>query len=193
MKFRSCLWAHICGKLYLQSKLTFPICYNYLNMGKVAGGIQRNDTIDYSKSSVFIQYIGPAVNMTPLFGDGYNDWVPWILVIVCAVFFFNLHGRFLRFFSSSSYFYEPIHDENVESLEGQEILKTARAAWMRRSHRGAAPGPSTFPATEGTAQLLARYREKSVKADKTATEDSKRSALFNTGKTDGYQRIDNDM
>ena len=103
-------------------KLTFPVCYNYLNMGQVAGGVQRNNNVDYSKSSVFIQYIGPAVNMTPLFGEGYNDWMPWVLVIVCGVFLFNLHGRFLRFFNSSSYFYEPISDEHADSIEGKNII-----------------------------------------------------------------------
>ena len=162
-------------------------------MGKVAGGIQRNNnTVDYSKSSVFIQYIGPAVNMTPLFGDGYNDWMPWVIVIVCAIFFFNLHGRFLRFFSSSSYFYEPNHDENIESIEGQNILKTARTAWTRRQQRGLAPTSNTFPATEGTAQLLARYRERGPQSENPsnmpAKPDPNRSELFSAGKK--YLRLE---
>ena len=66
---------------------------------------------------------------------------------------------------------------------------------MRRQQRGIGPSSNAFPATEGTAQLLARYREKSAKnnnavAQATASTVS-RNELF--GNSKGYQKIDEDV
>jgi hypothetical protein len=41
----------------LHSKLTFPLCYNFLNMGRAAEGkkIPGSDEVDYSQTPMFIQ------------------------------------------------------------------------------------------------------------------------------------------
>jgi hypothetical protein len=104
-------------------KLTFPLCYNFLNMGGVADGKKGKDGVDYSASPVFIQYFGPAVNLTPLLGQGYNDWVAFLVLIVCTLFLFNLHAKLLRLCGLTNYFYEPVKptDRNVD--DGRRILE----------------------------------------------------------------------
>ena len=104
-------------------KLTFPICYNFLNMGGLAEGkVGSNGETDYSSSPVFIQYLGPAVNLTPLFGTGYNDWVPRLVVAVCFVIAFNLHGRIMKFLRIETFMYEKIGMDSNETEEGRSII-----------------------------------------------------------------------
>lgn len=59
--------------------------------------------------------------MTPLFGEGYNDWVPFLILIVCAIFALNLHSRIARFFGSTNAFYEP--GTGRGDAEGRLILE----------------------------------------------------------------------
>lgn len=98
------------------SKLTFPIIYNFLNMCGLA------DAGSYDSAPAFIQYLGPAVNLTPLFGSRYNDWVAHLILITCVLVLFNLHGRIMKLFSSGNYFYEQING-NSDSTEGKELLE----------------------------------------------------------------------
>nr|KAJ3421498.1 LMBR1 domain-containing protein 2 [Polyrhizophydium stewartii] len=124
-------------------KLTFPLCYNFLNMAGLADGKSSGNstTIDYSLSPVFIQYLGPAVNLTPLFGTGYNDWVAHLILIMCTIIVFNLHGRILRFFRLESFFYEPIKPNSADLEEGQSIISQARTIAERKLQRsGGASG-----------------------------------------------------
>ena len=92
-------------------------------MGGVADGKVVNNGVDFSSSPVFIQYFGPAVNLTPLLGQGYNDWVAFLVLIVCTLFILNLHSRLLRLCGLNNYFYEPVKvtDRNVE--DGMRILE----------------------------------------------------------------------
>ncbi|KAL2915717.1 hypothetical protein HK105_204663 [Polyrhizophydium stewartii] len=127
-------------------KLTFPLCYNFLNMAGLADGKSSGNstTIDYSLSPVFIQYLGPAVNLTPLFGTGYNDWVAHLILIMCTIIVFNLHGRILRFFRLESFFYEPIKPNSADLEEGQSIISQARTIAERKLQRsGGASGLAT--------------------------------------------------
>jgi hypothetical protein len=113
----------------INSKLTFPLCYNFLNMGGLADGkavsLSLLETLgtDYSASLVFIQYFGPAVNLTPLFGSGYNDWVPFSILFVCIIFLFNVHGKILGLFTKQKYFYDEIVDDTRDAEEGRVILE----------------------------------------------------------------------
>jgi hypothetical protein len=99
-------------------KLSFPIVYNFLNMAGQATGSKE----DYDNFPVFIQYFGPAVNMTPLLGEGYNDWVPFLIGIVSAVFFSNAHGKIARFFGVTNTFYET--NRGKGDAEGRQILES---------------------------------------------------------------------
>ena len=78
-------------------RLTFPLCYNYLTMAGLAEGSDLTDL------PVFIQYLGPAVKLTPLFGDNYNDWLPYIILIIAVIVTFHLHHRILTFLRIKNY------------------------------------------------------------------------------------------
>ncbi|KAJ3093164.1 LMBR1 domain-containing protein 2 [Quaeritorhiza haematococci] len=150
-------------------RLTFPLCYNFLNM------VADHD------NSVFIVYQGGVVNLAPLLGANYNNWVPMIILVFCFVTLFNLHGKILRLFRVKNYFYEEIARNDADSEEGRQILEQARTVEERRLQRtpysGAAqPTYSTHNLTstdsssrrfgskpnqrgaESTEEFLARYR-----------------------------------
>ncbi|KAH9276402.1 hypothetical protein BASA83_001095 [Batrachochytrium salamandrivorans] len=150
-------------------KLTFPLCYNFLNMGGLADGVTHSNStkVDYSSSPVFIQYFGPAVNLTPLFGAGYNDWVAHLVLIMCVIIVLNLHGKILRFFRMENYFYETIKPNAADLEEGKSIIMQARALEERRLQCGGAVGDQVHgrytqsrPRARNTRDLLDRYKNR---------------------------------
>jgi hypothetical protein len=151
-------------------KLTFPLCYNFLNMGGVADGKQIASGVDYSRSPVFIQYFGPAVNLTPLFGQGYNDWVAFLILIVCIIFLLNIHGRVLRLLGITNYLYESVKPNDRNAEEGRRIVEQgtglfylARSLELRRLQReDRQPQRSAVPRARNTADLLESYRQRGV-------------------------------
>ncbi|KAJ3010590.1 hypothetical protein HKX48_007319 [Thoreauomyces humboldtii] len=149
-------------------KLTFPLCYNFMNM-------VENET------SVFIQYQGKAVNLTPLLGDGYNKWLPEIVLIFAVITLFNLHGRLLRLFKFKYYSYhEALGTGLTEIDEGRQIIELARTAEERKlngvattgyggidlsgdatSQRSRSVAPrSTGPRATNAKDLLAKYKNR---------------------------------
>ncbi len=99
-------------------KLTFPLAYNYMNMG----GVTVPEDGNYSRFPLFIQFLGPAVNMTPLLGEGYNDWLPFLILIMCIIYGLNIHNRIARLFGASNYFYESFKDGKGDA-EGRQIIE----------------------------------------------------------------------
>eukprot|EP00842_Homolaphlyctis_polyrhiza_P005125 jgi/Hompol1/5613/HPOL_004576-RA len=67
-------------------------------------------------------YLGPAVNLTPLFGAGYNDWVAHLVLIMCCIILLNLHGRILRIFNLDAFVYESLKRETPAMEEGRGII-----------------------------------------------------------------------
>ncbi|TPX57579.1 hypothetical protein PhCBS80983_g03752 [Powellomyces hirtus] len=141
-------------------KLTFPLCYNFLNMVQ-------------DEKSVFIQYQGKAVSLTPLLGDGYNKWLPEIVLIFATLTLLNLHGRLLRLMQIKHYSYsEAIGPHIAEIDEGRQIIEQARAVEERKrtggggsdshySHDLSIVGSrsrSNRPRTTNTRDLLAKYK-----------------------------------
>lgn len=180
-------------------KLTFPLMYNYLNMGWVTTPAP-GQTYESSGFPVFIQYLGPAVNMTPLLGEGYNDWVAFLILIVCSIFAFNLHNRIARIFGSKSYFLESMKDGNGD-LEGRQIIETARGAELRRLARNDSPSRSAGGTTTGggstrvrnAADLLAKYnnqdRSNIQPQPQPVTKSTRAFGNFGFG-GNGYSRVD---
>ncbi|KAJ8329652.1 hypothetical protein QVD99_003940 [Batrachochytrium dendrobatidis] len=164
-------------------KLTFPLCYNFLNMGGLAEGVSRKNStmVDYSSSPVFIQYFGPAVNLTPLFGAGYNDWVAHLVLITCVVISLNLHGRILRFFRMENYFYETIKPNNTDVEEGQSIISQARTLAERKLQRGGTTDTSRFSRSEPRArnarELLDRYKNSAANSNTTPNRSDTHATL----------------
>jgi hypothetical protein len=83
---------------------------------------QPDGKIDYSAKPVFIQYLGPAVNLTPLLGTGYNDWLTQLILITCTLILLNLHVKLLGLFNMSNYLYQSLDDQQ-DSSEGRQILE----------------------------------------------------------------------
>ncbi|KAJ3298081.1 LMBR1 domain-containing protein 2 [Borealophlyctis nickersoniae] len=112
-------------------KLTFPLCYNFLNM------------LSDEENSVFVQYQGRAASLTPLLGEGYNKWLPVMILVFSIITALNLHGKLLRLFKLKSYFYENIspHGEDIE--EGRNIIDQARGVEERRLRGGPSTGGYT--------------------------------------------------
>ncbi|KAI8916338.1 LMBR1-like membrane protein-domain-containing protein [Gorgonomyces haynaldii] len=143
-------------------KLTFPIIYNFLNMGGLADAqVYNSGARDYSHAPVFIQYLGPAVNLTPLLGDGYNDWMAHLILITCAIILLNLHARILKLFSMGNFFYEKFTGSNEQDLEqGKQILFQARGLEERRIMRNEQRSGTQPARARNTAELLQRYQQR---------------------------------
>ncbi|KAJ3126929.1 LMBR1 domain-containing protein 2 [Nowakowskiella sp. JEL0407] len=101
-------------------RLTFPICYNFLNM------------VGDDENSVFAKYQGKNVNLAPLLGEGYNRWLPMVILVYCILTLLNLHGRILRLFKMKNYFYESISSQDEDTEEGRNILDQARKIEERK-------------------------------------------------------------
>jgi hypothetical protein len=78
-----------------------------------------------SNNSVFIQFFGQSVDLTPLLGQRYNDWIPLLILIFGVIFLFNIHGRILRLFGLAQLLDITVfNDENLS--EGKELISQAR-------------------------------------------------------------------
>ncbi|KAJ3272180.1 LMBR1 domain-containing protein 2, partial [Blyttiomyces sp. JEL0837] len=77
-------------------RLTFPLTYNFLNM--------LND----DGNSVFILYQGEFIDLAPLLGEGFNTWVPELVLIFALMTLFNLYGRVLSLCKVKNQFYEEV-------------------------------------------------------------------------------------
>ncbi|KAJ3156197.1 hypothetical protein HDU86_003960 [Geranomyces michiganensis] len=126
-------------------KLTFPLCYNFLNMVE-------------DEKSVFIQYQGKAVSLTPILGDGYNKWLPEIVLIFAAITLFNLHGRILRLFKVQHFsYYDATTGPAAENIsEGRQIIDQARAMEERKRTGGAGTSEARFGQDVGSSAGRAR-------------------------------------
>ncbi|KAI8588706.1 LMBR1-like membrane protein-domain-containing protein [Geranomyces variabilis] len=114
-------------------KLTFPLCYNFLNMVE-------------DEKSVFIQYQGKAVSLTPLLGDGYNKWLPEIVLVFAAITLLNLHGRILRLcrIQHFSYYDATTGPATANINEGRQIIEQARAMEERKRTGGGGASDSRY-------------------------------------------------
>ncbi|KAI8823560.1 LMBR1-like membrane protein-domain-containing protein [Fimicolochytrium jonesii] len=105
-------------------KLTFPLCYNFINIAK-------DNSNDFE--TAFIEYQGKAASLTPLLGDSYNKWLPEIVLVFAFITFFNLHGRLLRLFKVKYYSYHEamaLADSDLD--EGRQIIDQARSVDERK-------------------------------------------------------------
>ena len=148
-------------------RLTFPLCYNFLNM------VQDDE-------SVFVLYQGKAVSLAPLFGEGYNKWLPQIILVVCIITLLNIHIYILRFLTIKQYSYHDIKPGDPLVEEGRSIIEHARNLEQRRNHRELLGSGSNLRGVSNhmtAKELLDRYKAGSVK---NAEENPKpASGLFN--------------
>ncbi|KAJ3024633.1 UNVERIFIED_CONTAM: LMBR1 domain-containing protein 2 [Siphonaria sp. JEL0065] len=134
-------------------RLTFPLCYNFLNM------------VGDDQNSVFIEFQGKAIDLAPLLGSGFNDWVPLLVLIFSVITYFDLFGRI----ASACCFGRKIvngKDEGHEAdaIEGRSVIAQARSIEERRSGGAFSSNPDRLRTGPGmastvlnTKELLAKY------------------------------------
>ena len=115
----------------IYSRLTFPLCYNFLSMVDLAD-LPPGDP-DISGFPTFIQVLGPAVKLTPLFGERYNDWFPYIILIISTIVLFNLHNRILALLRIKDFV--KISDQSPHIEEGKQIIDTGKYVWITYTSR----------------------------------------------------------
>ncbi len=67
------------------------------------------------------KYFGNAVNLTPLLGEKYNEWVPFLILVMCIVYILGLHNKITNFFTSNSIFSDSLATDS--NIEGRNLLE----------------------------------------------------------------------
>ncbi|KAI9362506.1 LMBR1-like membrane protein-domain-containing protein [Zopfochytrium polystomum] len=106
-------------------RLTFPLCYNFLNM------------VSDDENSVFVQYQGKFIDLAPLLGAGFNTWVPELVLIFALLTLFNLYERILTALRIRKFFFDEAPASEADAVEGRQIILQARSAEERKTIRGA--------------------------------------------------------
>ncbi|KAI9187887.1 hypothetical protein H9P43_002278 [Blastocladiella emersonii ATCC 22665] len=100
------------------TRFTFPMAWNFTNLAQ-------------AERLVFNQVMG-TVNLVPLLGEGFNDWVPISLVILCAITLLNVQGRIFKCLNLDTS-YVAAEDEELggeggaERADGRLLLQQAKA------------------------------------------------------------------
>ncbi|KAJ3340997.1 hypothetical protein HDU93_005861 [Gonapodya sp. JEL0774] len=111
-------------------RLNFPLCYNFLNLLTTADTSNSPAT-----ATTFVRVIG-KIDLVPLLGNEFNLYFPLVIVVICTVVFFNLHGRLMRMCGGfGELFFDD--DEPTEDIvmEGRQLIEQARAMEERRLGR----------------------------------------------------------
>lgn len=94
-------------------RLTVPLSFNYINLIS-------------SRESVFEEFLGKSINLTPL-GKYFNDWLPRLIIIPVALTLFHFYDRIKDFLGFGFAFDD--EDENGNGpgsvVEGRELVKRA--------------------------------------------------------------------
>ncbi|ORY40735.1 LMBR1-domain-containing protein [Rhizoclosmatium globosum] len=131
-------------------RLTFPLCYNFLHM------------VADDENSVFIEFQGKSIDLAPLLGEGFNDWVPLLVLIVSVITYFDLFGRISGFCCMGRKLVKGRNEEHeADAIEGRSIIAQARSAEERKSGGGFTSSPERLKVGAGAAlntkDLLAKY------------------------------------
>ncbi|KAI9141131.1 LMBR1-like membrane protein-domain-containing protein [Paraphysoderma sedebokerense] len=95
------------------TRLTFPLCYNFLNLAL------ENET-------TFSKIMG-TVNLVPLLGEQFNNWIPITMVVICVMTVGNVYGRILRICGVKNTFLYDEEDEDDGDIEdGRALITQAR-------------------------------------------------------------------
>ena len=95
-------------------RLTVPLSYNYITMIS-------------SRESVFEEFLGKFINLTPL-GKYFNDWLPRFILIPMIFALFHVYDRVRDFFGFGLSFDDEAEEEGEERgtiVEGRELIKRA--------------------------------------------------------------------
>lgn len=94
-------------------RLTVPLSFNYI-------------TLISSRESVFEEFLGKFINLTPL-GKYFNDWLPRFVLVPMIFTLFHVYDR-VRDFLGFGFSFDDDEDEGEERgsvVEGRELVKRA--------------------------------------------------------------------
>ncbi|KAJ3065069.1 LMBR1 domain-containing protein 2 [Podochytrium sp. JEL0797] len=142
-------------------RLTFPLCYNFLNM------------VGDDQNSVFIEFQGKAIDLTPLLGDGFNTWVPLLVLLFSLITYFDMFGRIAGICCIGGRGFVKGREEgsNADAVEGRSVIAQARSVEERRSGGAFSSNPDRLrvggtgaQTVLNTRELLAKYNRGGVAA-----------------------------
>ncbi|ANB11113.1 hypothetical protein AWJ20_3911 [Sugiyamaella lignohabitans] len=125
-------------------RLTVPLSYNYL-------------TLIGSRESVFEEFLGKSINLTPL-GKAFNDWLPRLILLPIIFTLFHVYDKVKDYFSFELGFDDDdeIGALNSSVIEGKELVNRALSdPNFRFAIDGAAPD-SLSGANRGSPALNSR-------------------------------------
>ncbi|ORZ32531.1 LMBR1-like membrane protein-domain-containing protein [Catenaria anguillulae PL171] len=99
------------------TRFTFPMCWNFANLAEA-------DNLVFSK-------VMGTVNLVPLLGEGFNDWVPISLVVLASMTLLNVHGRLFKCLKlDTAYVASEEEGDSASSdrADGRLLLQQARAS-----------------------------------------------------------------
>ncbi|KAJ3370583.1 LMBR1 domain-containing protein 2 [Allomyces arbusculus] len=108
------------------TRLCFPLSWNMLNLTQ--------------SEAVFSRVMG-SVNLVPLLGDSFNDWVPISLVVLCGITVLNIQARILRMCGLDAAYVAgdgDDADDEARRADGRMLLTQAKAAREAARVAGAA-------------------------------------------------------
>lgn len=94
-------------------RLTVPLSFNYI-------------TLISSRDSIFEEFLGKSINLTPL-GMYFNDWLPRFVLVPMAFTFFHVYDR-IKDFLGFGFSFEDEDDNEQERgsvVEGRELVRRA--------------------------------------------------------------------
>lgn len=92
-------------------RLTVPLSYNYL-------------TLITDRDSVFEEFLGKSINLTPL-GKYFNDWLPRLILVPIVFTLFHFYDKIKNFLGYGLAFDDEEQDEAGSPIEGKEIVNRA--------------------------------------------------------------------
>ena len=99
------------------SRLMFPLCYNFLYVAKEKQG------------TAFSTIMGD-INLFPLMGEAVNLYLPFAIILLCGVTYFNAYDRLLRSLSVREFTYDATDQDANDSTiqESRSLLSQGVAA-----------------------------------------------------------------
>jgi hypothetical protein len=130
---------------HFHSRLTFPLCYNFLNLLT-----DQDDTM-------FVAIMG-KVDLLPLLG-GFQVYVPLSIGVICLFTFFHFHSRLLAACGVGDFFTGDERTEGPIVMEGKGYIDQARAAEERVRRTVSPPsGSASIGYSRDTDRLLVGSR-----------------------------------
>jgi hypothetical protein len=140
------------------------------------------------------------VNLAPLLGENYNNWLPIMILVFSIIFLFKLQDKTFKFLKLNKIFDELASPSDELCRNGREIINQARSLEERkiaRSEGNLAVNPTTSKTTQkpissvNTSEFLQKYKnakptkvvEEIERTSSSSQDDDARALLFSSKKS----------